>query len=128
MKEIGAAPGMMIEADDYSVEAGIRAAEKVAGLKRKPTALLGMNDMVSAGLLQGLLSLGLRIPEDYSIVGFDDTFVTGITTPNLTSVGYDYQAYGSMLVRAAVDPEPFVPEEYRIPVFITERNSCLSLT
>ena len=86
-----------------------------------------MNDMVSAGLVQGLLSLGQRIPEDYSIVGFDDTFVTGITTPNLTSVGYDYQAYGSMLVKAAVDPDPFVPEEYRIPVFITERNSCLSL-
>ena len=93
-------------------------------LKRKPTALLGMNDLVSAGILQGLLAAGLHVPEDISLLGFDDTFVTGITTPKLTSVGYDYQAFGTALVQTALDPQNEWPQERRIPVFITERESC----
>jgi DNA-binding LacI/PurR family transcriptional regulator len=83
-----------------------------------------MNDLVSAGILQGLLAAGLHVPEDISLLGFDDTFVTGITTPKLTSVGYDYQAFGTALVQTALDPQNEWPQERRIPVFITERESC----
>ena len=114
----------LIAAEDYSVRAGIRAAQDILRMERFPTALLGMNDMVSAGLLQGLLSAGLHVPGDISLLGFDDTFVTGITTPRLTSVGYDYQAYGAMLVETAIDAETDWPSDRRIPVYITERDSC----
>ena len=92
----------------------------------RPTAVLGMNDMVSAGILQGLQGMGLRVPEDVSVMGFDDTYISGITTPKLTSVGYNYEAYASLLLDACLfegDMEAY-PENQRIPVFITERNSC----
>jgi len=114
----------LIPAEDYSVQGGVRAAKALCRLKPKPTALLGMNDMVSAGLLQGLLAEGFRIPEDISLLGFDDTFVTGLTVPRLSSVGYDYRAYGAMLVETALEPERDWPENRCIPVFITERDSC----
>ena len=114
----------LIPVEDYTVQAGTRAALAIQQLERKPTAVLGMNDMVSAGLLQGLLSEGIRVPGDISVLGFDDTFVTDITTPRLSSVGYDYQAYGAMLVETAVERDQDWPADRRIPVFITERDSC----
>ena len=115
---------MLIGVSDYTVKAGLEGVDALLKLKRKPTALLGMNDLVSAGILQGLLAAGLHVPEDISLLGFDDTFVTGITTPKLTSVGYDYQAFGTSLVQTALDPQNEWPQERRIPVFITERESC----
>ena len=115
---------MLIGVSDYTVAAGIEGAGALLRLGRRPTALLGMNDLVSAGLLQGLLGAGIRVPEEISLLGFDDTFVTGITTPKLTSVGYDYQAFGASLVQTALEPENFWPRDRRIPVFITERSSC----
>ena len=114
----------LIGVKDYSVDGGQEGAEKLLKLEKIPTALLGMNDMVSAGLLQGLLAAGLRVPEDISLMGFDDTFVTCITAPQLTSVGYDYQSYGAELVRAALEPEAEWEQDRRIPVFIEERASC----
>ena len=126
MKELGLPmrKEWLIGVDDYSVDAGQEGAGKLLKLKKMPTALLGMNDMVSAGLLQGLLAGGLRVPEDISLLGFDDTFVTGITTPKLTSVGYDYQSYGAELVQTALEPETEWPQDRRIPVFVAERASC----
>ena len=117
----------LIGVQDYSVTAGLEGARKLMALGRCPTALLGMNDMVSAGLLQGLITAGVRVPQDISLLAFDDTFVSAITTPKLTSVGYDYQSYGADLIRAAVEPEEPCITDRRIPVFITERDSCAPL-
>ena len=114
----------LISVPEYTVEAGLEGARILMRLDRRPTALLGMNDMVSAGLLQGLLTAGLSVTRDISLLGFDDTFVTGITTPKLTSVGYDYQAYGTALVQTALEPDQPWPSERRIPVFVTARDSC----
>ena len=129
MKELGlpARREYLIGVSDYTVKAGLEGAEALLKQRRIPSALLGMNDMVSAGILQGLLSAGLKVPEDISLLGFDDTFVTAITTPRLTSVGYDYQAFGAALVQTALEPQTEWPAERRVPVFITERESCAPL-
>ena len=126
MKELGLTVRReyLIDVSDYTVKAGLEGVESLLRLKRMPTALLGMNDMVSAGILQGLLAAGLKVPDDISLLGFDDTFVTGITTPQLTSVGYDYQSFGAALVQTALEAEIQWPAERRVPVFITERESC----
>lgn len=117
-------PEWLISVSEYTVDAGLEGARILMQMDRRPTALLGMNDMVSAGLLQGLLTAGLSVPKDISILGFDDTFVTRITTPKLTSVGYDYQAFGTALVQTALEPDRPWPPERRIPVFLTARDSC----
>ena len=116
----------LVEGADYGMESGIESIRAMMSGSDRPTAVLGMNDMVSAGILQGLQGMGLRVPEDVSVMGFDDTYISGITTPKLTSVGYNYEAYASLLLDACLfegDMEAY-PENQRIPVFITERNSC----
>ncbi len=119
-------PEWLIPVPDYDIASGIKGVEALLRLPKLPTALLGMNDMVTAGLLQGLLSHGLQVPKDLSLLGFDDTFVTGITTPRLTSVGYDYKAFAKLLVDAALYDGPVgdLPREQRVPVRLRERDSC----
>ena len=114
----------LIHVPDYSIAAGMAGAEALLRLCRRPTALLGMNDMVSAGILRVLHSAGVRVPEDISLLGFDDTFVSGITTPQLTSVSYDYRHFAAMLLDAASGPLEEIPRDQLVPVFMTERASC----
>ena len=116
----------MIQVPNYDIASGIEGVEQLMALEHRPTALLGMNDMVTAGILQGLLNRGLRVPEDYSLLGFDDTFVAGITTPRFSSIGYNYNDFAARLLDAALgeaaDEEG--TEDQRIPVYLKERESC----
>ncbi len=116
----------MIQVPDYDIASGIEGVNRLMTLTRQPTALLGMNDMVTAGILQGLLSRNLRVPKDYSLLGFDDTFVAGITTPRFSSVGFDYDAFAARLLDAALGetPETDGDGNRRIPVYLKERESC----
>ena len=116
----------MIQVPDYDISSGAEGIEKLLSLPEQPTAMLGMNDMVTAGMLQGLLNHGFNVPEDYSLLGFDDTFVAGITTPRFSSIGYDYHNYASLLLDAALGDEPEFdrPITRRVPVYLKERESC----
>ncbi len=116
----------IIRVPDYDMASGAVGAERILALGDRPTALLGMNDMVSAGILQKLSSAGISVPRDISVLGFDDTFITSITTPQLTSVSYDYDRYAAMLLDAATGDIEMMPRDRRIPVFMTERASCAS--
>ena len=116
----------MIQVSDYTISAGAEGIDRLLRLPQRPTALLGMNDMVTVGMLQGLLNYGFSVPEDYSLLGFDDTFVASITTPRFSSIGYDYHAYASLLLDAALGDvsESAHPLTRRIPVYLKERGSC----
>ncbi len=116
----------LIHVPAYDAASGRTGVEKLLQCEKLPTALLGMNDMVSAGILRELSHRGVRVPEDISVIGFDDTFVSAITSPELTSVSYDYQLFASMLLDAALYTGPIddLPADQLVPVFITERKSC----
>ncbi|BDZ47812.1 hypothetical protein GCM10025867_45260 [Frondihabitans sucicola] len=64
-------------------EDGHRAAADLAGSRF--TAVLAFNDLVAMGLLSGLAELGVRVPEDLSVTGFDDIPLARYTTPPLTT-------------------------------------------
>ena len=64
--------------------------QTLAVLKDHPniTALVGVNDMIAIGILNALLERGYRIPEDYSVCGFDNIYLSGIRSINLTTIDY----------------------------------------
>lgn len=78
-------------------EGGRAAAERVR--RTGATAVLAFNDLMAVGLLEGLDALGLRVPEDISVVGIDDIALSRFTRPRLTTVATPTAAAG----RAAVD-------------------------
>lgn len=73
---------------DYRQDSGTELAERaLAGPPgERPTALLCANDLMAIGALEYCKSVGLRVPEDVSIVGFDDIPVAALVTPRLTTV------------------------------------------
>jgi DNA-binding LacI/PurR family transcriptional regulator len=70
---------------------------------RRPTAIFAANDQMALGLLRALHEAGLRVPEDMSVVGFDDTPESGYFTPPLTTIRQDFPELGkrtmSLLLR-----------------------------
>jgi LacI family transcriptional regulator len=78
-------------------EGGEAQAEAVA--RTGATAVLAYNDLMAVGLIDGLNRLGLRVPQDVSVVGIDDTALSRRTRPTLTTVATPTAAAG----RAAVD-------------------------
>lgn len=94
----------------------------------RPTAILAANDNLALGLQRSLLAHGLRIPEELSIMGFDDIEASSIVYPGLTTVRLDWTAMGRMatehlLARLNEETEPPLGE-IRFPLNLVERQSC----
>jgi LacI family transcriptional regulator len=71
---------------DFEIGPGREAAGRLLDLPRPPTAIFAFNDNLAIGALQAARERGLRVPEDLSIVGFDDVEPATIVTPTLTTV------------------------------------------
>lgn len=67
------------------------------------TAVLAYNDLIAVGLLNGLVALGQRVPDDISVVGFDDIPLASMTTPRLTTVAMPTEAAGRAGVELLLD-------------------------
>ncbi len=86
----------------YDPETGYNATNKILELEDRPTAIIAINDFAASGAVRSIIEHGLRIPEDISIVSFDNTYIAELTVPKLTSVDYDYESYGKKLIETAI--------------------------
>jgi LacI family transcriptional regulator len=71
---------------DHKLSGGMIAAERFFSMKHAPTAILCSNDMMAVGFLQTATSLGHKIPDDVSLIGFDDLFLCEIVHPRMTTI------------------------------------------
>lgn len=78
----------------FSVAKGIAFAEELFRLPQIPTAIMCMNDLLAIGALQAASKAGLRVPEDISIVGFDDIPFASYSIPELTTVSLQANEMG----------------------------------
>jgi LacI family transcriptional regulator len=76
----------LIRYSNWQIPAGEAAADELLSQPDPPTAIFGFNDNVAIGALNAARKHGLRVPEDVSIVGFDDTLQSRIVWPQLTTV------------------------------------------
>ncbi|MEP6811906.1 MAG: LacI family DNA-binding transcriptional regulator [Actinomycetota bacterium] len=81
---------------DWRVPRGTEAAEQLLSLPDPPTAIFGFNDNVAIAALHAAQRRGLSVPGELSIVGFDDTVLATIVTPQLTSVRQPLAEMGRM--------------------------------
>jgi DNA-binding LacI/PurR family transcriptional regulator len=93
----------------------------------RPTGVLCVSDAFALEVLRAAADLGLRVPEDVSVVGYDDSRVAAMTRPPLTTVRQDVVAKGRLavtaLVRAIEDPDSTSPERIVIPAELVVRAS-----
>lgn len=71
---------------DYSLESGRDAVKKLLALKDQPSAVFCSNDYIALGAMKGARELGLNLPSDLSIVGFDDMQTASYLVPALTTI------------------------------------------
>nr|WP_297709026.1 LacI family DNA-binding transcriptional regulator [uncultured Butyrivibrio sp.] len=86
----------------YDPDAGYFATNRILALKDRPTAIIAINDFAASGALRSIREHGLRVPEDISVVSFDNTYIADLMSPKLTSIDYNYDKYGQMLIDTAV--------------------------
>ncbi|GGL48729.1 LacI family DNA-binding transcriptional regulator [Planomonospora parontospora] len=94
MRRHALAPYIMVEQGDPTEEGGARAARSLLTRDPRPTAVFAANDMVAMGVLAAAAELGLRVPEDLSVVGYDNTHLAGVPAISLTTVDQPRRAMG----------------------------------
>lgn len=97
-------------------EGGLAAARVLAG--RTPTAIVAYNDVIAAGLIQGLLGEGFSIPDDVSVIGFDDILISRLSRPTLTTVAAPARELGTAAVRKVVALIGGEQHHYREPLVL----------
>lgn len=112
----------------FSPSGGQQAVSKIVATDA--TAIIAINDDVANGVYRGLFLLGKRIPQDYSVVGFDDISQAAFMTPALTTVAQPMSALGAQLVdllMARLAAPTRRAQIERLPVRLVERESTKSL-
>lgn len=88
-----------IEHTRFDHDSAQQVAERWLGRHDRPTAILASSDAQALGVLEAARRLGLRVPEDLSVIGYDDTYVASWAHPPLTSVYQPLQEIGRVCLR-----------------------------
>ena len=111
---------------DHTMEGGIAAAEKLLTGAVPPTAVMCSNDVTAIGVLHKAYRAGLRVPDDLSIIGFDNIHITQMTTPPLTTIQmscFELARAAVMALRAHVEGTPEPQRCYPIETRLVVRES-----
>lgn len=109
---------------DWSSESGYDIGQALLKQKNLPTGIFVANDNMSLGLLRAFQEGGLRVPDDVSIVGFDDIPGADNFLPPLTTVRQDFETLGHRVLRAVVAViEGETPNLTPVPASLVVRNT-----
>jgi DNA-binding LacI/PurR family transcriptional regulator len=129
MAELGlTVPPEHIVEGTHTMEGGIKATENLLQLGEMPTAIVCSNDMTAIGVLHGLHRTTHDVPDDVSVIGFDDIHLTQFVLPPLTTVQMSCKHLASAAVqalRAGIEPDfPHAQQtEWSIPTHLVVRQS-----
>src|SRR5260370_1252143 len=99
MLALGLEPGRILPGD-LRFEGGLAAGLAIAGLSRRPTAVMAVNDLTAVGVIKGLMKAGCRVPQDISVTGFDKTRLAEYSNPSITTVDIHRDVLGQMAADA----------------------------
>lgn len=112
---------------DFSIVAGTQAADLVAAMQDAPTAWICASDQIAFGLISGLSDVGISVPDDVSVTGFDNIEMTEVFNPPLTTIHQHRNKMGNeaaqLLLRQLQGD--LVPSNGPtvMPVYLVERRS-----
>ena len=113
---------------DHTLEGGMRAMEELLALKQRPTAILCSNDMTAIGALRVLAKKGIRVPEDFSVIGFDNIHLAEFVYPALTTIQMSrkdlaHSAFEALKSAVESTNEATRRREFPIPTSLIVRHS-----
>jgi LacI family transcriptional regulator len=126
---IPVSPDLIVDAESAGTNAAIEPARRLLAHQDRPTAVFCFGDQLAMGFYHVARDLGLRIPEDLSVVGFDNQqFIADCLSPGLTTVQLPHAEMGEwaalqVLKRIRGEALSDDPEGYLAPCTLVERNS-----
>ncbi len=123
--------GIVVDAEriiegDHTMDGGMIAAEKLLADAKLPTAVMCSNDVTAIGVLHTAYRAGLRVPDDLSVIGFDDVHITRMTIPPLTTIQmscFELAKEAVLALRAHIEGTPPPKREYPIDTNLVVRES-----
>lgn len=113
--------------DAFDIEAGYRMMRQLMEADKLPTAVFAASDPIAVGAMKALSDAGIKVPEDISVMGFDDTALAAFTTPPLTTLhapAYDMGSFGASLVYHMLKLTPETAMKVQLPCRLVVRESC----
>lgn len=120
----------MIVIGDFSIETGRLCARRLLSLPNPPTAIFAANDQSAIGTIEAAREMGLHVPDDLSVVGFDNIPEAAYFNPALTSVDQFIDEMGHVAIEMLIDlieGEPLENDLYKMPTQLVVRDSCRAI-
>lgn len=92
----------VIEGKSYDDTSGYERMKQLFEMDKLPSAVMAINDFTAVGIIRAITERGLKIPDDISLVSFDNTFLSDLTIPRLTGIDYNYENFGKKIIEVAV--------------------------
>ena len=92
-------PEHVVEGEFFSIQNGYDAMKKIMHCPNQPTAIFCASDLMAIGAMQAIHDEGKKVPDDYSIIGFDGIDASQITTPRLTTIKQDTENMGRIAAK-----------------------------
>jgi LacI family transcriptional regulator len=128
-EEIGLRPReeWLIEGD-HTLEGGMKAMEQLLAMPEQPTAVMCSNDMTAIGALRVLARRGMKVPDEMSVIGFDDIHLAEFVYPPLTTVRMSRTdlaraAFEALRAHIETPSQPTLPSRYPVSTRLTVRQS-----
>ena len=102
---------------DYSWDSGFSMAKELLKLNPPPTAIFAANDMMAMGAMKAIRTKGLRIPEDISVLGYDNIEMSKLSTPSLTTIHqpkYQIGVAAVQLIRQSIQGDNLTGDKGKI--------------
>jgi DNA-binding LacI/PurR family transcriptional regulator len=118
--------------DSVSYEFGVQAGQMIAQKHPEITAVFATADLMAYGVITGLVEAGKRVPDDVSVIGFDDISISRIFMPKLTTVKQNITEKGiqaaESLIHAIEGMTSSEPKEIILPLELVERQTVKRIT
>jgi len=109
----------------YTFESGIERGRELLQLEQRPTAIFAANDEMAAGVLQAARQLGLSIPDDVSVIGFDDFQIASRVLPALTTIRTPTREIGRLAVERLLGLEDDARDpKRRLPSLVVRESTA----
>lgn len=118
----------LIASGDYTTATGISGARQLLALENPPTAIFASNDQMAMGVFQVAEEMGIRIPEDLSVVGFDN--ITESKYMGLTTVDqfiFEMGFVATQMLIKIINGMPLEDQTYKMQTQLVVRTSCRKL-
>jgi len=115
----------LVFTQEITVDEGKKLGVRLASMP-EITGIFASADILAAGIMSGLSERGIRVPDDKSVIGFDDNYLSQLTIPSLTTIHQDAKRKGVLatdLILKQLRNEPIEEKNIILPVYLVERKS-----